>query len=39
MWSVVPDGESVELWPTTPTRVFRELSVLLPRDHELEGAA
>lgn len=38
LWSVVPDGDAVELWPTTPTRVFGELSVLLPRDEELEVA-
>ena len=36
MWSVIPDGERVELWPTTPTKVFRELGALLPRDHEME---
>jgi hypothetical protein len=35
MWSVVPDGRRVELWPTTPTKVFRALAGLLPRDHEL----
>jgi hypothetical protein len=35
MWSLVPDGSTVELWPTTPTKVFRALGGLLPRDHEL----
>jgi hypothetical protein len=37
MWSVIPDGGRVELWPTTPTKVFRELAGLLPRDHEMEA--
>jgi hypothetical protein len=35
MWSVIPDGSRVELWPTTPTKVFRALGGLLPRDHEI----
>jgi hypothetical protein len=35
VWLVIPDGASVELWPSTPTTVFRLLSGLLPRDHEL----
>jgi hypothetical protein len=35
MWSVIPDGRRVELWPTTPTKVFRALGGLLPRDHEI----
>jgi hypothetical protein len=35
LWLVVPDDPGVELWPTTPTAVFRLLCALLPRDHEL----
>jgi hypothetical protein len=35
VWLVIPDGRSVELWPSTPTMVFRLLTGLLPRDHEL----
>jgi hypothetical protein len=35
VWLVIPDGASVELWPSTPTTVFRLLCGLLPRDHEL----
>ena len=35
IWLVVPDGAGVELWPSTPTMVFRLLTGLLPRDHEL----
>jgi hypothetical protein len=35
VWLVIPDGASVELWPSTPTTVFRLLTSLLPRDHEL----
>jgi hypothetical protein len=35
IWLVIPDDPSVELWPTTPTMVFRLLTGLLPRDHEL----
>jgi hypothetical protein len=38
VWLVIPDGASVELWPSTPTTVFRLLSGLLPRDHELAAA-
>jgi hypothetical protein len=38
LWLVVPDDPSVELWPTTPTAVFRLLTGLLPRDHELASA-
>jgi hypothetical protein len=37
MWSVIPDGSRVELWPTTPTKVFQGLAGLLPRDHEMEA--
>jgi len=37
LWLVVPDGPSVELWPTTPTTVFRQLSALLPNADELAG--
>ena len=36
LWLVVPDGDDVELWPTTPTTVWRLLSGLLPRDEELD---
>jgi hypothetical protein len=32
---VIPDGDSVELWPSTPTTVFRLLTGLLPLDREL----
>lgn len=35
LWLVVPDGPSVDLWPTTPTIVFRLLCGLLPHDQEL----
>jgi hypothetical protein len=35
LWLVVPDDPGVELWPTTPTAVFRLLCALLPRDREL----
>jgi len=35
LWLVVPDGPTVELWPTTPTQVFRLLAGLLPSDREL----
>ncbi len=37
LWLVVPDGDAVELWPTTPTTVWRLLAGLLPRDDELSG--
>jgi hypothetical protein len=36
LWHVVPDGPEVELWPSTPTHVFRQLAALLPRDAELD---
>jgi hypothetical protein len=35
VWLVVPDADHVELWPSTPTAVWRLLTALLPRDHEL----
>jgi hypothetical protein len=35
MWLVIPSDPTVELWPTTPTMVFRLIAGLLPRDHEL----
>jgi len=38
LWLVVPDGPTVELWPTTPTIVFRQLTALLPSSEELAGA-
>lgn len=34
-WLVIPDGADVELWPSTPSVVFRELCGLLPRPDEL----
>jgi hypothetical protein len=37
VWLVIPDGDSVELWPSTPTTVFRLLTGLLPLDHEIAG--
>jgi hypothetical protein len=36
LWLVVPDDPEVELWPSTPTMVWRLLSALLPRDDELD---
>jgi hypothetical protein len=36
VWMVVPDDPSVELWPSTPTAVFRAICGLLPFDHEVE---
>ncbi|MBE2314359.1 hypothetical protein DVA67_000105 [Solirubrobacter sp. CPCC 204708] len=30
---LLPDA--VELWPSTPSMIFRLLTSLLPRDHEL----
>ena len=35
VWLVIPDGGSVELWPSTPTMVFRLLTGLLPVDREI----
>ena len=35
VWLVIPDGAAVELWPSTPTMVFRLLTGLLPLDHEI----
>ena len=35
LWLVVPDEPTVELWPTTPTDVWRQLAGILPRDEEL----
>jgi hypothetical protein len=37
LWLVIPDDPSVELWPTTPTMVFRALCGLLPFDHEVRA--
>ncbi|MGH2948784.1 MAG: hypothetical protein ACRDPC_21440 [Solirubrobacteraceae bacterium] len=37
LWLVIPDAPSVELWPTTPTTVFRALCGLLPFDHEVRA--
>ena len=34
-WLVVPDGPTVDLWPTTPTEVFRGLCRLFPLMTEL----
>lgn len=39
LWLVVPDGPTVELWPTTPTLLFRQLTALLPTSEELAAAA
>lgn len=38
VWLVVPDGADVELWPSTPTVVFRQLSNLLPDMQEMATA-
>lgn len=38
MWLVVPDGSAVELWPSTPTTVWRGLCNLLPDIGELAQA-
>jgi hypothetical protein len=35
MWLVIPTDPTVELWPTTPSAVFRLISGLFPRDDEL----
>jgi hypothetical protein len=37
MWLVIPTDPTVELWPTTPTMVFRLIAGLLPRDDEHTG--
>jgi hypothetical protein len=34
-WVVVPDAAHVELWPTTPTDVFRALGQLFPLTAEM----
>jgi hypothetical protein len=34
-WLVIPDPPTVELWPTTPTAVFRSLAQLFPLAHEI----
>jgi hypothetical protein len=34
-WLVVPDDPTIELWPTTPTAVFRGLCGLFPTDKEM----
>jgi hypothetical protein len=34
-WIVVPDDPTVELWPSTPTAVFRALCGLFPRTTEV----
>lgn len=34
-WLIVPDDPTIELWPTTPTAVFRGLCGLLPTDKEM----
>jgi hypothetical protein len=36
-WLVIPDAPTVELWPTTPTAVFRSLAQLFPLSHEIAG--
>jgi hypothetical protein len=35
LWLVVPDDPTVELWPTTPTNVFRALCEIAPYDHDV----
>ena len=35
VWLVIPDDPEVELWPVTPTVLWRRLTALLPRDEEL----
>jgi hypothetical protein len=37
-WLVIPDPPTVELWPTTPTAVFRSLAQLFPLTHEIAPA-
>jgi hypothetical protein len=39
MWLVIPSDPTVELWPTTPTTVFRLIAGLFPRDDELAEPA
>lgn len=39
LWLVVPDDPGVELWPTSPTTVFRRLAALLPATEELDAEA
>jgi hypothetical protein len=39
MWLVIPSDPTVELWPTTPTAVFRLITGLFPRDDELGAVA
>jgi len=34
-WLVIPDAPTVELWPTTPTAVFRALGQIFPLRDEL----
>ena len=34
-WLVIPDDPTIELWPTTPTAVFRGLCGLLPTFEEV----
>lgn len=34
-WLLEPAGAGLLAWPTTPTTVWRALTTLLPRDHEL----
>ncbi len=34
-WTVIPDDPTVELWPTTPTAVFRALCRLFPAPSEV----
>jgi hypothetical protein len=36
-WLVVPDDPTVELWPTTPTAVFRSLCRLFPMTAEVRA--
>ena len=34
-WLVIPDDPTIELWPTTPTAIFRGLCGLLPTFEEV----
>jgi hypothetical protein len=36
-WLVIPDDPTVELWPTTPTAVFRALCDLFPQPSEVRA--
>jgi len=38
LWLVVPDGADIELWPTTPSQVWRRLVGLVPANEEVDPA-